>query len=431
MSLSSITSNNPARNPASESRTPPGGLNRTDSAPMGKSSIDATRVSISWSSVTESRVTSGVNAYRAVEATSEKPVNPYARNILSFLEAGVQRAIADGASPNDAREKMKAGLEGFEKGFMQAWNELSAAGILSDDIGAEISETYYQVRAGMDALADSLGFERVSMSDQLKDLKTAATGGDSAHAPAAKPGEQQGIAQSVRSSIIEQLEQNLVRVRADRELVESLAQGRASQTGSVRNPDWTRYDVGRSREFSFELLTADGDRVTIKASAMQVGTALSLPGQSGVDAAGRQDASFRFEVDGELDEGELEAINNLLRDVADLSDSFFSGGVQEAFDKALSLGFDAREIKGFALNLSMSSVERVTQAYSPEQGSGEHSIWQTLSDFVKPLEHAAGLAGKLGQDDAWLVELTRIVTEQLYPSHPQSSALPSLAGRML
>lgn len=433
MSLSPIVTSSPTRNSTVEPRSTHPAAGSHGQAPLPQPSVETTRVSISWSSSRESGITSGVDAYRAIEATTEKSANPYARNILSFLEAGVQRAVADGASPEEARDKMQAGLEGFEKGFMQAWNELSAAGILSDDIRAEIAETYYQVRAGMDQLADSLGFERISSPDQLEnELNTATSESKSpVSAASAHPGDLSAVIKSVRSSIIEQLEQAREQLRADRDIIKTLESGTDRQTGSVRSPDWMRYDVGRTRDFSFELLTADGDRVTIKASAMQVGTALKLPGQSGVDTAGRQDSSFHFEVDGELDEGELKAINGLLRDVSDLAESFFSGGVQEAFEKAMSLGFDTKEIKGFALNLSMSSVERVTQAYSPEQRNGGSSIWQTLSDFVKPLDHAASMANSLGQNDAWLIEITRIVTEQLYPDHPQSSVLQSLVDRLL
>ncbi len=397
--------------------------------------VEGSRVSITWSSATESRSATGVDAYRAVDAAPEKTANPYAANILSFLEAGVKRAIADGASPDEARQKMQAGLEGFEKGFMQAWNELSASGILTDDIRTEIGETYYQVRAGMDQLADALGFERINSPDQLglgvDDSVVDRKSGSTPTSAPASPGELRDIAHSVRSSIIEQLEQARELHRADRDVVETLEQNSRSRLGSMQSAGWMRYDAGQARDFSFELVTADGDRVTIKASAMQVGTALGLSGKAGLDVAGRQSAAFQFEVEGHLDQGELDAINNLLTDVADLSESFFSGGVQEAFEKAMSLGFDTSEIRGFALNLSMSSVERVTQAYSPDQRSGAPSIWPALSGFVKPLAHAVNLAESLGQNNAWLIEITRIVTERLYPDHPQSAALQPLLTKML
>lgn len=408
---------------------------KSAATPKAQHSPEVSRVSITWSSATESRSTTGVDAYRGVDATPEKTANPYATNILSFLEAGVKRAIADGASPDEARQKMQAGLEGFEKGFMQAWNELSASGILTSDIRTEIGETYHQVRAGMDQLADALGFERISMPDQLElepeiSVVDRNNGSPQPSTPVG-PDELRDIARSVRSSIIEQLEQAREQHRADRDAVKTLEKNSYSRTMDTQNAGWMRYDAGQARDFSFELVTADGDRVTIKVSAMQVGTALGLSGKSGLDIAGRQSTAFQFEVDGELDSGELEAINNLLKGVADLSESFFSGGVTEAFEKALSLGFDTSEIRGFALNLSMSSVERVTQAYAPDQQSGASSIWPTLSGFVKPLTQAASMAESLGQNDAWLIEITRIVTERLYPDHPESAALQPLLTKML
>ena len=70
-------------------------------------------------------------------------------------------------------------------------------------------------------------------------------------------------------------------------------------------------------------------------------------------------------VEGELDAQELKAIGDLMDKVDSLATQFFAGDAQAAFSAASDLGFDAGEIAGFALRLSVKEFARATVQAPP------------------------------------------------------------------
>jgi hypothetical protein len=66
--------------------------------------------------------------------------------------------------------------------------------------------------------------------------------------------------------------------------------------------------------------------------------------------------SFAISIEGNLNEKERAALDDLLLKIKDISDSFFSDKVDEAFKQALSLSFDSAQIAQFSLDLSTSSL---------------------------------------------------------------------------
>jgi hypothetical protein len=73
----------------------------------------------------------------------------------------------------------------------------------------------------------------------------------------------------------------------------------------------------------------------------------------------------QVEVNGELDADELKAIGDLMDKVDSLATQFFAGNAQAAFSAASELGFDAGEIAGFALRLSVKEFASATAQASP------------------------------------------------------------------
>jgi hypothetical protein len=74
-------------------------------------------------------------------------------------------------------------------------------------------------------------------------------------------------------------------------------------------------------------------------------------------------AGLSFSLKGELDDGELAAISDLVSNANELADEFFNGDVESAFQQALNLGFDEKELTGFALQLSRNEQVQVIQTY--------------------------------------------------------------------
>jgi len=259
-------------------------------------------------------------------------------NILKFIEAQLQRDLQDGASPEELETRLAAGLEGFEKGFAEAAKQLEEMGFLSEQISADIGQTKELVLSGLD------------------DLRSRFIGADDSA---------EGSGSGVRNG--------------------------SGAGGLSAASIYQRQDSAQQNSFQFSLTTADGDKVTIDASSTRASVtqqyAAHIPGLETLlqySEAQSENHQFSFSVDGELDEGELAAINDLLGQINELADTFFSGDLEGAFEQAMDVGYDSSEITAFALNLSQTSVQRVTQVYEGVQGD-RHPEAPALGDRLQPL----------------------------------------------
>lgn len=281
-------------------------------------------------------------------------------NILSFIEAQLKRDLADGADAEALASRLEAGLEGFKKGFGEAAEQLEEMGLLSDEMEAEIGQTYDLVLAGVEKLRERF-VEGISSG--------ADTDGAQAAAPVAN-----------------------VDMPAPASIEQSFG----------------RYESAQRNEFSFSLTTADGDRVTISASSLRASITQQYAAQvQGLETLLQYQRSstaedrFAFTVEGELDADELEAINELLGQVNDLAATFFSGDVEAAFEEALELGYDSSEITAFSLNMTQTSVQRVTEVYERvgqgNQGGGLAGRLAPLGNFVRELMDAQQTASRFEQ----------------------------------
>ena len=158
------------------------------------------------------------------------------------------------------------------------------------------------------------------------------------------------------------------------------------------------------RDFSFTLKTQDGDSVTISASATRDDRlgyqSVNYDGPyaqyngSRVRAETSESSQFAISVNGELDEDELSAINDLLGQVGNLSEAFFSGNIEEAFEMALDIGYDESEIARFSLDLKQEVTTYVTATYAEVQGAPSEPKGMNQSGQGEGKAH--GLAGGQG-----------------------------------
>ena len=260
-----------------------------------------------------------------------------ANNILGFIERRLMLDAAEGATEEELNSRLEAGLEGFKKGFSQAQEQLQGLGLLSDAVANDINETYERVLGGIESLREKYLDANKPLDDELANEDT--------------------------GSVTPQ----------------------ASSSTSLQG--FSQYSYAQRNTFSFELETTDGDKVVIQASAQE---AFVLE-QRAYSGQYNNSSQFNLRVKGELDEGELSAINDLLAQVNQLSDQFFSGNVEEAFNEALNVGYDSGEIAGFALNLTRTEVERVSSAYQQSR-SPESLPAPTLADRLQPVgQFAKGL----------------------------------------
>jgi len=297
--------------------------------------------------------------YKAFEPlTAEKVAN----NILGFIERRLQMDVADGASQEELQARLEAGLSGFKKGFAEASEKLEALSLLSPEIKTDIGKTYDLVTQGIDDL-------------RSKFIAAVDTQASTASAPVT-------VESSVKKS------------PSELKVPDFLPAAKTNYAA------YGSYEYASARQFSFSLTTKEGDKLTITAKAsegyaVEAGRSSKGGNISGFyNASYSADQSMSWQVEGDLNEDELHAINDLLGRVNDLAGQFFSGNLDEAFEQAVNLGYDDSQIGKFALNLAQVEIQQVTQAYqtfNPHYDAGGEgaSLFSErllpLGNFIKDL----------------------------------------------
>nr|WP_242521517.1 DUF5610 domain-containing protein [Motiliproteus sp. SC1-56] len=132
-----------------------------------------------------------------------------------------------------------------------------------------------------------------------------------------------------------------------------------------------RYQSAES--LSLKVRTRDGDEVTIhfnRASDYQAGFASYSDGQVSAatfSLARSESSHYRFSVEGELDEDEIDALQALIKDVNEIADDFFDGDIQAAFEQAKEFRLDTTELAAMSLRLSQSQSYSAASAYQQVQ----------------------------------------------------------------
>ena len=179
--------------------------------------------------------------YKAFEPlTAEKVAN----NILGFIERRLQADVADGATQEQLQSRLEAGLSGFKKGFAEASEKLEALSLLSPEVKEDIGTTYDLVLKGVDELRSKF------IQSTAPDAKA------KAEAEAAQPTD-------VKSPDTKTIKTSDSKASSGELDVPDFLPATSAYLG------YGNYEYGRAREFSFELTTKEGDKVTIKASSSE------------------------------------------------------------------------------------------------------------------------------------------------------------------
>lgn len=283
------------------------------------------------------------NANEKLLAEQDKRAEHAANNILKFIEHQLQKDKQDGSTLEQLTSRIQAATEGFELGYAEANQTLNDMDLLSPNLKREISLTQEKVLSGIEQLKQ----EYLSTDDSSEENSDTTT---------------------TPSNVVNETSQY------------------QSQSASVNN------------EFSFELTTADGDKVTINVNDLYASSQQaayysgSRDGQqielSFLSQQEVQQSQFSFSVEGELDEAELKAINGLLNKVNDLAVDFYEGDVNTAFNKALELNYDSSEISEFSISMTQIKNFTAYQAYqtnTPIYNANAVQQLKPLADFANEL----------------------------------------------
>ncbi len=143
--------------------------------------------------------------------------------------------------------------------------------------------------------------------------------------------------------------------------------------------------LSRQRSFEMEVITQDGDRVTLQ---VQAGQQLS----AGSDMQFTHFENLSFSVEGELDEEERAALTDLLKQVNIVAGEFYEGDVELAFDQALTVGMNTDQLAAFAVNMHKAHTVTANQAYTSVDNMVGPTVQNPMADIM---ERLAGFADSL------------------------------------
>lgn len=368
------------------------------------------RVELSYSQSTRLTYSAKVAGESAPEPDDSRTTA--ANNILGFIGARLRLDVSEGASEEQLASRLEAGLSGFVQGYQEAYDQLSGMGFLYPEVETAIEKTFTDVLDGIDELAEELGIS----SPVTEELRQSQTDRREAFVPA-EPSVADALASEVEDPVA-QAPQGLIRSLLPEAPSEFAQQNtEAANLKNLIEASSFDYRERESRSFSFSLKTQDGDSVVIKAayasSALLEGQSVNYTFGEGQTVSGsfRAASGFYLDVRGELDEEELLAIEDLLTQVREVSDQFFAGDIQAAFDSAVDLGFNSEEIAQFSLRLRYqysAAYRETTESYSPSKSSPSEGAAKlkslaekdeslmTLARFIQALEDMRLKAEELG-----------------------------------
>ncbi len=349
-----------------------------------------------------------------------------ANNVLGFIENRIKQEADGGASPERLENLLSQARAGVEKGFGQALEQIDKMGLMTEELGEEIDESFTKVNAGLDELVNkyvtdgaSGGVDSDDMADEV--VIAAANAADVAPVEAQKS---ENIAQPQANVQSEKPVKSVSDGQGD-----AVQNSNAIQNSNI-NAGYSSYSA-LSERAAIQITTQDGDVVSfnleqIQASFEQGQLSGDRFGFESTQMAGQYSSGqYNYSIDGELDEGEIEALNGLMMQIEGMSDQFFSGDFQGAFQSAMELGFDSQEIAGFSVNLSQTQVQQVSayQQVADMNDAGEASnsglpslgaSFDPLSQFFDSLQAAFDKASAFAQPQELISTLfDRVVSDRL------------------
>lgn len=146
---------------------------------------------------------------------------------------------------------------------------------------------------------------------------------------------------------------------------------------------------------SLQLLTQDGDKITLDFSQLDVMEmsrfrGKTLDGERLTDSSYREDTQrvVNMDVVGDLSDAEKIAVDEVLSTIVQAVQQFFTGNVGQAVAKLKAMDFDGQQLSELSLNMSMSKSANVTKAFH----NGEdrlHDLKNRDADVNQALEFLA------------------------------------------
>ena len=295
--------------------------------------------------------------------------------IMNFVSA---RVLSEQDSEKQ-QELMQQARAGVEQGFAEARDILDSLSVLNGKVKDDVDKTYDLIQQGLDKLNQQIN----GQSDE------------------------------------------------DQESQETDNEAKVEASGQLSMQ--SRYS--RSESTRVEILTNEGDKILVevfKNQSAEQQTRLQQSEDGNSFSSSRSisaSAGISYQVEGDLNSDEQQAIDELMANIANVSERFFSGDVQNAFQYALNMDFNTQELTQFSLNMSYQESRQVAintyGSYLPEtsakdsaeNGTDKMPALQDATETIRQLDELLQnpFAQQKFADPAQSVsELLKAMNDQLY-----------------
>jgi len=283
---------------------------------------------------------------KAIEekSTSLFDFEKVARNVLKFVGGVIRGAANGGASDEKLTGLFSQAREGVSRGFAMAEKDL--AGFMNDEIQQGMTKSRDLIDTGID------------------DLETDIFGRNEATAVSLTSLEAVSVSDEKSGSL-------LIRTKDGDEVTFSFESLRSFQA---------------SQQLSFTAQNSGTQNASDENGAETSSDSQSFTAEQTTSYQYYERSGISFSLKGELDEDELQSVADLVGQVQDLADTFYSGDIDKAFEEALSLGFDDKELVGYALQLNRTTQTEVLKTYENIQHyNDEKSDKSQFGNVVSPI----------------------------------------------
>lgn len=320
-----------------------------------------------------------------------------ANTVLGFVERRIESEVKNGADDSRVSELLNQARKGVEAGFSSAIEDIESLGLMNEELEGEIGESRNLIDEGIDRIEQTYTEQDASVESSERSAVS-----ESSNAP---------VPEAQNQDIPDK---TLNFAESAYEFFKSDEQSRYDRGVSALS-NVAEHKFASSEKSSFSLKTRDGDTVSIRFSESFASVYQSSNDEFGIALSGKQ--AFEFSVEGELDDAELKAINDLLAQVGEVSELFFSNRFQDAFVSALNVGFDSTEIASFSLDLSKSVVEGVKTYGEPSSAQGaqgtEVASRQRYMPLVDMANHISQINELMGVFDAPRESMSGLIRDTL------------------
>jgi hypothetical protein len=353
--------------------------------------------SLFTSNTTEFQAKTAIEAPPKLEAIEFEPPSPKetADKILGFVENRIEHEAEQGASPERLGKLLEQAESGINKGFKQAEKQIEQLGLSSDELSGDIDQSRKLIDKGLNALQQTY-IENDSEKTPPPQTSTS----------------NEASARNTNNTQKTQVESSPLNEIPKREI---------SQTAG-----YSQFSA-LSESTSIEIETQDGDIVSFSLNQLQASFKEGAYDSRASQYEGSYSSGqYAYSVEGDLDENEIEALNDLMVQIEALSEQFFGGDFQGAFENALSLGFDGSEIAGFSLNMNITQVQQVsTYEQVSNMGPSDHhqnTQFAPLSNFANDLLETHKQAMEHFKNaDQMITNLLGKMMEDRYASEPSNT----------